>query len=81
MGSMFRNPPGDYAGRLIEAVGLKGFRIGNAEISPIHANFIINLEGAAAQDIWQLMKMAQEKVFKEFGIQLESEIELLGDFD
>lgn len=81
MGSMFRNPPGDYAGRLIEAVGLKGFRIGNAEISPIHANFIINLEGAAAQDIWQLMKMAQEKVFKEFGIELESEIELLGDFD
>lgn len=81
MGSMFKNPTGDYAGRLIEAAGLKGFRIGNAEVSPIHANFIINLEGATAQEIWQLMKTVQEKVYQEFGIALEPEIELLGEFN
>jgi UDP-N-acetylmuramate dehydrogenase len=80
MGSMFKNPVDDYAGRLIEAAGLKGRRIGRAMISPIHANFIINLDGATAQDIWQLMKLAQERVAEKFGITLESEIELLGDF-
>ena len=80
MGSMFKNPPGDYAGRLIEAVGLKGRRIGKAIISPIHANFIINLDGATAQEIWQLMKIAQETVKEKFGITLEPEIEFLGDF-
>jgi len=81
MGSMFKNPPDDYAGRLIEAAGLKGRRIGRAMISPIHANFILNLDGARASDIWELMKIAQETVEQAFGIQLEPEIELLGDFD
>ena len=81
MGSMFKNPPGDYAGRLIEAAGLKGRRIGRAMISPIHANFIINLEGAAANDIWKLMKIAQDMVKEKFGIQLEPEIELEGEFE
>lgn len=81
MGSMFKNPPGDYAARLIEAAGLKGFRIGNAEISPVHANFIINLEAAAAQDIWQLIRTVQETVYEKFGVHLEPEIEVLGDFD
>jgi len=80
MGSMFKNPPSDYAGRLIEAAGLKGRRIGRAMISPIHANFIINLDGATAQEIWQLMNIAQETVFEKFGITLETEIECLGDF-
>lgn len=80
MGSTFKNPTDDYAGRLIEASGLKGRRIGRAMISPIHANFIINLDGATAQEIWQLMKLAQETVYEKFGIKLESEIELLGDF-
>jgi UDP-N-acetylmuramate dehydrogenase len=80
MGSMFKNPPGDYAGRLIEAADLKGRRIGRAIISPIHANFIINLDGATAQDIWQLMKTAQDTVYNQFGIRLEPEIEFLGDF-
>jgi len=80
MGSMFKNPPGDYAGRLIEATGLKGRRIGRAIISPIHANFIINLDGATAQDIWQLMKTAQDTVHNKFGIRLEPEIEFLGEF-
>jgi UDP-N-acetylmuramate dehydrogenase len=81
MGSTFKNPPGDYAGRLIEAAGLKGRRVGKALISPIHANFIINLDGATAQDIWELMRIAQETVFEKFGIHLEPEIERLGDFD
>lgn len=81
MGSMFKNPVGDYAGRLIEAAGLKGQRIGRAIISPIHANFIINLDGATAQEIWQLMKTAQATVYEKFGIKLEPEIEFLGDFN
>ena len=81
MGSMFKNPVSDYAGRLIEAAGLKGRRIGRAMISPIHANFIINLDGATAQDIYQLMKTVRLTVEEKFGILLEPEIELLGEFD
>jgi UDP-N-acetylmuramate--alanine ligase len=80
LGSMFRNPPGDYAGRLIEAAGLKGKRIGGAEISSIHANFFINDESASADDIYQLIQLARKKVMNAFGIQLELEIELLGDW-
>jgi UDP-N-acetylmuramate dehydrogenase len=80
MGSMFKNPPGDYAGRLIEAAGLKGRRIGRAMISPIHANFIINLDGATAQEIYQLTRLAQATVHAQFGIALECEIECLGEF-
>ncbi len=81
MGSTFKNPPGDFAGRLIEAAGLKGYRIGQAMISPIHANFIINLEGATAQDIYALMVLAQETVKEKFGVSLEPEIELAGEFN
>ncbi|KUK68797.1 MAG: UDP-N-acetylenolpyruvoylglucosamine reductase, partial [Anaerolineae bacterium 49_20] len=80
MGSMFKNPPGDYAGRLIESAGLKGRRIGRAMISPVHANFIINLDGASAKDIWRLMNLAQETVHEKFGVKLEPEIELIGEF-
>jgi UDP-N-acetylmuramate dehydrogenase len=80
MGSMFKNPPGDYAGRLIEAAGLKGTRIGGAEISSKHANFFINRGQAMAEDVYRLIKFAQEKVNDEFGIDLELEIELIGDF-
>jgi len=80
MGSMFKNPEDDYAGRLIEAAGLKGRRIGRAMISPVHANFIINLGGASAKEIWQLMTLTQETVQEKFGISLEPEIELVGDF-
>jgi UDP-N-acetylmuramate dehydrogenase len=81
MGSMFKNPPGDFAGRLIEAAGLKGKRAGRAIISPTHANFIVNLEGATAQDIYTLMTLARETVEAKFGITLEPEIELIGEFD
>ena len=80
MGSIFKNPEGDYAGRLVEASGLKGQRIGHAMISPIHANFIINLEGAKAQDIYDLMRLARDTVKEKFGILLEPEIEIVGDF-
>ncbi|NPV76580.1 MAG: UDP-N-acetylmuramate dehydrogenase [Anaerolineae bacterium] len=80
MGSMFKNPPGDYAGRLIELAGLKGMRIGGAEISAKHANFFINDQGATAQDIWELIQECKFAVKEKFGIDLELEIELLGDW-
>jgi len=81
MGSVFRNPPGDKAGRLIEEVGLKGKRIGGAEISPLHANFIINTGGASAQDVWELIDLVQRSLEKKFGILLHPEIQLVGDWD
>jgi UDP-N-acetylmuramate dehydrogenase len=81
MGSIFKNPPDDYAGRLIEAAGLKGTRIGGAEISPVHANFFINHENATASDVIKLIKLAQSTVADKFGIDLELEIELIGEQD
>jgi len=80
MGSMFKNPPGDYAGRLIEMAGLKGRRIGGAGISSLHANFFINHGGASASDVWHLIRLAQEEVQEKFGIALELEIQLVGDW-
>jgi UDP-N-acetylmuramate dehydrogenase len=80
IGSMFKNPANDYAGRLIEATGLKGMRIGKAEISPIHANFFVNLGGASANDVYALISLAQSKVREKFGAELELEIELVGDW-
>jgi UDP-N-acetylmuramate--alanine ligase len=80
LGSMFKNPPGDHAGRLIEAAGLKGYRMGNAEISQQHANFFINLGDARAEDIRALMDMARTTVRQKFGIELEPEIILAGDW-
>lgn len=77
MGSIFRNPPGDYAGRLLEAAGLKGTQIGQAQISPQHANFFINLGGATADDMKRLIDLARDRVYAQFGIELELEIELL----
>ena len=81
MGSVFRNPPDDKAGRLIEAAGLKGKKIGGAIISPKHANFIINEGGAKAQDVLDLLVLARESVEKQFHIALFPEIEVLGDWD
>ncbi len=80
MGSMFKNPPGDFAGRLIEAAGLKGRRIGNAEISPVHANFFINHGQTKAEDIRALVTLAQKTVAEKFGVNLELEIELIGEW-
>lgn len=78
LGSMFKNPPGDYAGRLIEAAGLKGKRIGGVLISPVHANFMINLGSGTAGDYLALIDLARQEVFARFGVRLELEIELIG---
>ena len=80
LGSMFKNPPGDYAGRLIEAAGLKGTRVGNAEISNVHANFFVNLGGASAAEMDALIRLAREKVKATSGIGLELEIQLVGEW-
>jgi UDP-N-acetylmuramate dehydrogenase len=80
MGSMFKNPPNDFAGRLIEAAGLKGTRIGTAEISPVHANFFINHGQTKAEDVRALVSLAQKTVADKFGVNLELEIELIGEW-
>ena len=80
MGSTFKNPPDDFAGRLIEASGLKGKRVGDVEVSPQHANFFVNTGHATAQDYFELIKLVQKKVAQQTGIKLELEIELVGDF-
>jgi UDP-N-acetylmuramate dehydrogenase len=77
-GSVFKNPPGDHAGRLIEAAGLKGWRAGGAEISPVHANFIANAGGASAADVLALIELAQRVVFEQTGIRLEPEVRIVG---
>jgi UDP-N-acetylmuramate dehydrogenase len=77
-GSVFANPEGDFAGRLIEVAGLKGHHKGNAQISEQHANFIVNPGGATAADVYALMKCAQRVVFERTGIMLRPEIELCG---
>jgi UDP-N-acetylmuramate dehydrogenase len=79
-GSTFRNPPGDHAGRLIEAVGLKGHRAGNATWSPVHANFVTNLGGASARDVLTLVNLARWRVQERFGVTLEPEVRLTGEF-
>jgi UDP-N-acetylmuramate dehydrogenase len=79
-GSMFRNPPGDFAGRLIEAAGLKGKRLGQAQISERHANFIVNLGGAKADDVRGLMELARAEVKRQFGVELVPEVRLVGDW-
>jgi UDP-N-acetylmuramate dehydrogenase len=80
MGSMFKNPAGDYAGRLIEAAGLKGTRIGNAEISTKHGNFFINHGDTKAEDVYALIHLVQKTVGEKFGIELELEVELVGEW-
>ncbi|MDR2561723.1 MAG: UDP-N-acetylmuramate dehydrogenase [Holophagales bacterium] len=75
-GSIFKNPPGQSAGKLIESVGLKGTRIGNAQVSPKHANFIVNLGDAAPSDYWELIQLAKSKALEAHGIDLELEIEV-----
>lgn len=77
-GSVFKNPPGHHAGRLIEAASLKGVRIGGAEISSVHGNFIVNTGGATADDVMALIQLARRRVKEEFGIDLELEVELVG---
>jgi UDP-N-acetylmuramate dehydrogenase len=81
LGSMFKNPAGDYAGRLIEAAGLKGARIGGVQVSEVHANFFVNDESATASDYWQLIQLVRRRVFEASGVQLELEIEPVGEWN
>ncbi|PYZ97928.1 UDP-N-acetylenolpyruvoylglucosamine reductase [Alteribacter lacisalsi] len=78
-GSVFRNPLPDFAGGLIEACGLKGFTIGGAQVSTMHANFIVNRDRASCCDVLNLIRHVKETVCREKGIQLETEVEIIGD--
>ena len=77
LGSTFKNPPGDYAGRLIEAAGLKGARRGGCFISEKHANFLMNDGNGTSADYKALIRLAQDEVERQFGVRLEPEIEIL----
>lgn len=81
MGSIFKNPEGDFAGRLIEQAGLKGFSIGGVLVSPIHANFFVNTRNASSQDYWQLIQHVRATVYQKFNINLELEVEPVGFSD
>lgn len=80
-GSIFRNPPGDYAGRLIEAAGLKGYRLGGAQISPRHANFIINTGDATAAEVVALLNLVRQRIYNMDGLTLQPEILFVGNWD
>lgn len=80
-GSVFRNPPGDYAGRMVQACGLRGLREGDAQISELHANFIVNRGKARASQVLALMRRMQDAVQAQFGVLLVPEVKLLGEFD
>ncbi|MBI5230654.1 MAG: UDP-N-acetylmuramate dehydrogenase [Coriobacteriales bacterium] len=80
-GSVFVNPEGDSAGRLIEAAGLKGARQGGAQVSDVHANFIVNSSGATARDVAMLMKRLRDAIRDQYGIELTPEVRFLGSFD
>jgi len=79
-GSVFRKIEGMGAGRLIDQCGLKGFTIGRAQVSPKHANFVVNLGGAKASDVLELIRLCQERVRERFGVDLPLEISLVGEF-
>jgi UDP-N-acetylmuramate dehydrogenase len=78
-GSIFKNPPGDYAGRLIDAQGLKGYRIGDAQVSPRHANFIVNCGRASVQEVLALIDHVKGRVLRNTGILLEEEVRIVGE--
>ncbi|ATB27818.1 UDP-N-acetylmuramate dehydrogenase [Melittangium boletus] len=79
-GSVFTNPPGDFAGRLIESVHLKGYIIGRAQVSPLHANWIVNLGGASAHDVLSLLTLMRTRVKEERGVELQPEVKRVGVF-
>ncbi len=78
-GSVFRNPPGDFAARLIEAAGLKGKRIGGAEVSTLHSNFIVNRGDATARDIEELIEFVRQNIERVAGVKLEQEVRIVGE--
>ena len=77
-GSVFKRPPGEYAGRLIERAGAKGLRVGGAMVSPKHANFILNVAGATARDIFHLIVTVQQRVYRQTGVWLAPEVKFIG---
>jgi UDP-N-acetylmuramate dehydrogenase len=78
-GSTFKRPEGDFPGRVIEAAGLKGTRVGNIEVSPVHANYLVNLGGGTAEDAIALIELVRETVRGRLGIELESEVRVVGE--
>lgn len=80
-GSVFKNPPGDVAGRIIDQAGLKGFRVGGVEVSTRHANFFVALAGATAADVYALVSEVRRRVLATVGIELEPELRFIGDFE
>jgi len=80
-GSVFKNPPGDHAARLVEAAGAKGLSVGGATVSRKHSNFIVATPGATATDVLRLIELVRGLVRERFGVELETEVELVGDFD
>ena len=80
-GSVFKRPPGYYAGALIEEAGLKGERVGGAMVSPKHAGFILNTDNAKAADVFSLIRRIEDRVWDRFGVKLEREVKLIGEFD
>jgi UDP-N-acetylmuramate dehydrogenase len=81
LGSMFKNPPGDFAGRLIEESGLKGARVGDVEISSVHGNFFLNKGKATAAEIASMIALVRDKVHEKFDVELELEIQFIGDWN
>lgn len=78
-GSTFKRPPGDFPGRVIEAAGLKGARVGNLEVSPVHANYLVNLGGGTAEDALKLIELVKSTVREKLGVELESEVRVIGE--
>ena len=79
-GSTFKRPEGHFAGKLISDAGLKGYRVGGAEVSGKHAGFVINKDHASSDDIYKLIQDVRDKVFSEYGVELEPEVRFLGEF-
>jgi UDP-N-acetylmuramate dehydrogenase len=80
-GSVFKNPDGDSAGRIIDSLGLKGYRRGGVAVSDVHANFFVSEPGATAQDVWELVRAIRRRVREETGVRLEPELRFVGAFD
>lgn len=79
-GSTFKRPPGHFAGKLIEDAGLRGFGIGGAQVSELHCGFVVNNGEATAKDVYDLIKHIQQTIYNQFGIKLETEVKILGEF-
>jgi len=78
-GSFFKNPPGEQAWRLMDQAGLRGLRVGGAQVSEVHTNFLVNTGGATAADFLQLARIIKEKVKAQSGVELEEEVRIVGE--